>query len=148
MRMAHRNKRGYIYENGRLQHRTVMEAFLGRKLEPGEEVHHKDHNPSNNLLENLVLTTRREHKAAFHTGLSWSKHGHVVCVVCGKNDNPHRSKGKCRRCYQKTNVQHWGTGNVPTNCACCGRTAYKHRAHGLCNVCYMRQYRTKQADSS
>jgi hypothetical protein len=43
-------------------HRLVMEKFLGRKLKPQELIHHKDGNPNNNNLENLLLTTRSKHK--------------------------------------------------------------------------------------
>ncbi len=38
-----------------LEHRHVMEVHLKRKLEPGEVVHHKDHNRLNNSLDNLEL---------------------------------------------------------------------------------------------
>ena len=47
----------YVTENGRKvarrEHRIVMEANIGRKLEPWELVHHKDGNTSNNAIENL-----------------------------------------------------------------------------------------------
>lgn len=42
-------------------HRHVMEQHLGRKLRPGEEVHHKDEDKENNEIENLELTTKAEH---------------------------------------------------------------------------------------
>ena len=38
-----------------LEHRYIMEQHLGRYLDPQEVVHHKDHNPSNNTIENLEL---------------------------------------------------------------------------------------------
>jgi len=34
---------------------------LGRKLEPGEIVHHKDGNKHNNNIRNLQIMTRAEH---------------------------------------------------------------------------------------
>lgn len=57
---------GYTYvkdENGRRvgEHRHVMEKLLGRRLLRSEHVHHKDHNRSNNSLENLELLTASEH---------------------------------------------------------------------------------------
>ena len=47
---------------GRHVHRTVAEKMLGRKLRPGEVVHHKDGNKQNNTPENLlVLPSQKEH---------------------------------------------------------------------------------------
>lgn len=44
-----------------LKHRYLMEEELGRKLLLSEVVHHKDGNPSNNDIDNLILTSRKQH---------------------------------------------------------------------------------------
>lgn len=44
-------------------HRLIMENFiLNRELEEGLEVHHKDCNPCNNSIENLIIVTKEQHK--------------------------------------------------------------------------------------
>lgn len=42
-------------------HREVMEHKLGRKLKPGELVHHKDENKINNDPSNLELSDAKKH---------------------------------------------------------------------------------------
>ena len=38
-----------------LKHRYIMQQHLGRALEEYEQVHHKDGNKQNNLIENLEI---------------------------------------------------------------------------------------------
>lgn len=48
-------KQGHI-----LEHRMVMQEFLGRPLTPDENVHHKNGDRADNRLENLELWTRSQ----------------------------------------------------------------------------------------
>lgn len=54
---------GKSYEKsyGRHTHRVVAEQKLGRKLRPGEIVHHIDGNKRNNHPDNLMVMTQSEH---------------------------------------------------------------------------------------
>jgi hypothetical protein len=58
-----KNNRGFVKE-----HIVIMEKILGRPLEEGEVVHHKDGNRLNNAEENLELTTWEVHTHDHHKG--------------------------------------------------------------------------------
>lgn len=55
----YKNANGYVclsFENKKvLQHKAVMEKYLGRKLRKGEQVHHKNGIRHDNRIENLEL---------------------------------------------------------------------------------------------
>ena len=57
---------GYVKYHQRHQHRVVAEQMLGRPLEPGEIVHHKDNDKSNNDPSNLEVMTQADHIRIHH----------------------------------------------------------------------------------
>ena len=52
--------------NNRLEHRVVAERMLGRKLKPGEVVHHIDGNRQNNTPENLMVFKNTSEHLKYH----------------------------------------------------------------------------------
>ncbi len=64
------NTRRWKYE-----HRIVAEQMLGRTLEPGEIVHHINHDTLDNRPENLRVMTAGEHTILHMSITSWSAGG-------------------------------------------------------------------------
>ncbi len=59
-------KKGYTLVKGLLEHRIVVEEFIGRKLTKEEKVHHIDENKQNNNIDNLMLFSNDSEHIKFH----------------------------------------------------------------------------------
>ena len=78
--------------------RYLMEQHLGRKLTNEEEVHHKDHNKMNDIIENLEVKNKTIHRREHNIKPIIIEH----CYICGsdiivdskKRANHYRSKNK------------------------------------------------------
>ena len=78
--------------------RYLMEQHLGRKLTNEEEVHHKDHNKMNDVIENLEVKNKTAHRREHNIKPIIIEH----CYICGSNiivdskkrANHYRSKNK------------------------------------------------------
>lgn len=68
------NDRGYrqFTDSGELEHRSIAEKNLNRKLVNGEVVHHINGRKTDNRIENLCVMSCEKHEA-FHAWLSWKK---------------------------------------------------------------------------
>lgn len=58
--------KSYVKSFGRHTHRMVAARMLGRKLKPGEVVHHIDGNKRNNAPENLMVFSSQSEHAKWH----------------------------------------------------------------------------------
>ena len=76
---------GYV-----LEHRVIMENYLGRLLEDGEIVHHKDRNKKNNSVENPEVMLMSEH-TRMHVKVGQTLI-HTKCPECCKHFS--RRKGR------------------------------------------------------
>lgn len=100
------NKYGYV----RI-HIMQAEKKLGRKLKPGETVHHIDKNKHNNLLDNLIVFRTLADHTAFHKGTRAVKcddgiwecpdknQKEKLCPICNKNMMD-RHSNMCLECYK------------------------------------------------
>jgi hypothetical protein len=72
-----------------------------------------------------------------------------ACLICGRTDRTHASKGRCEVCYEsirkkarrkrKTPSGVWGVGDKPAACLTCSESSKPHHARGLCHPCYNRK---------
>ena len=58
------DERGYkrFLDSNILVHRYIMEMELGRRLDSGEEIHHKNRNKLDNSTKNLRVLTHKQHR--------------------------------------------------------------------------------------
>lgn len=90
--------RGYAYE-----HRVVAEAKFGRRLQGGEQVHHKDGNKQNNDPDNIEILTIAEHRFEHRKYDNGKKKPHednliVACECgCGEGFQKYDSSNRPRR---------------------------------------------------
>lgn len=75
------------YENGyKLEHRFLYELYHGVKLRKTDYIHHKNHNRSDNSIENLEMLSASEHalRHAIEDGKKPIDRHKLFCMDCGK----------------------------------------------------------------
>lgn len=82
------------------EHRSIMEAHIGRSLKEKEIVHHINEDKLDNRIENLQITNRKEHRE-IHASERWSLK-HDCCLDCGETSRYHEAHGFCMRCSQRS----------------------------------------------
>lgn len=85
----------YLLQRCRAAARVIMEEYLGRSLTSSELIHHKDEDPTNNSIDNLMITSRSSHGAIHNVGrhaisengkerIRQAKHHRVISVEARK----------------------------------------------------------------
>jgi hypothetical protein len=74
-RKTYRDAQGYLrfIDSGKLVHRWMMERKLGRRLRPGEVVHHQNKIKLDNRYGNLSVFRSRKAHQAYHMKRAWEK---------------------------------------------------------------------------
>lgn len=134
-----RDGHGYV-----LEHRLIMEQYLGRYLRPEEHIHHRDGNKLNNDISNLELTDRPKHsKITAKTNPQCQKKdlSGRICLECKSDNTKKASNGQphwmfhpitkqgyvCERCYRRikhntqTNVKYRRVNISNRLCSTCNR---------------------------
>lgn len=99
----HLSTDGYIHKGNHRQHRYIMEQYLGRKLSRNEEVHHINHDKTDNRIENLEVLSSSEHRKK-HSGKT-PKGRLVACTNCGDlkyyppSSRLSKLQYRCIQCY-------------------------------------------------
>lgn len=97
-----------------LEHRKVMEDYLGRPLDAHEVVHHLNSNVQDNRIENLAILNSSEHSRC-HAQQRQSEHYVTLqCPTCGRLFQ--RKKGKHRWAQLHNHKEHCSrtcSGNDP-----------------------------------
>lgn len=112
-----RTKNNYV-----LEHRVVMENYLGRLLDDDEVVHHINGNKKDNRIENLEVLSNEE-----HAKLHGSKVGHKMVML------------KCPWCKKVFSIEKRQSfldkhGKYPCTCCsneCRGKLYSRIQHHGL-----------------
>lgn len=66
-------------------YRQIIENHLGRKLKSDEEVHHIDGNSENNIIENLQVVTKKQHKKIHNKEIKdWEKE--LMKILCEESN--------------------------------------------------------------
>jgi hypothetical protein len=114
--------RGYAYE-----HRVVAEQVIGRRLEPGEVVHHIDHDKTNNAPANLMVCTSAEHRVEHRSDACMRRlpdepNPTILCACgCGENFDRYDTSGRPRRFVPGHNSVSTSPGQIQI---------LEHLAHG------------------
>ena len=129
-----RFKTDVIPAQGRYRARTIKRKTFCERCGAAKslDVHHRDENPLNNELSNLMVLCRSCHMKMHRTKL--------VCMICG---NPQKGRGYCNK--HLIRLRKFGDPNyskIPSRkvCSVCGMPA---NARGLCGKHYMQSRRSE-----
>ena len=96
------NNSGYYrLSNNKLLHIQVWEDYYGTPLPSGYEIHHKNHDRTDNRIENLELLSEMEHRRLHHKGKVISDETKIYMSKLYNTTNYFRVNIKpCENCQQ------------------------------------------------
>lgn len=86
------------YRRVAFEHYPNMCSVCGTKKKL--EVHHKDKNRKNNVVENLMIVCLKCHKSIHKEMNGWALN-HDECIICQTTKTRHNAHGMCISCYSK-----------------------------------------------
>lgn len=109
-----------LFINGKrvLEHRYLMERYLGRKLKKGEVVHHKNGISTDNRIENLEVLYFKVHQGYWSKDSKYIKEITLICDSCGKefkrkyNQRPEVKRSKLSFCNRKCMGNFYKTASI------------------------------------
>ena len=118
-------------------HRDIWKYYHGEIPEGNFEIHHKDFNPENNSVENLILLSKEEHHRIHLTiEKSRMKRKTFVCEQCGRTYEAY-NHGINRFCSKRCAGKKALTERLEERiCAFCGKRfkVYKHYSTKCCSA--------------
>jgi hypothetical protein len=104
--------------------RFIMEAFLNRKLEPDEVVHHINGNKRDDRIENLKVMNYQDHISLHHAGLKQKGHPAVNRLPLEVQNNLIREFERERLSSRKVNFL--ALERLTGVCDCCIKKRYRN----------------------
>lgn len=121
----------YFQRKGKRLHRAVWEYHNG-EIPQGYDIHHKDHDRSNNQIDNLELLVRRQHHSRHSSEAEVRERSRktIVKYAVSKAAEWHKS-AEGLEWHSKQGKRNWEVRSIQTyNCTYCGEPFQTKHIYG------------------